>query len=160
MQEARRCGGLAYDTMFRQQAAGNTAVDWSRLNGTLYFVLFLAQASRGTNCSLCMESEQGDEDCVLVPVTSTPRQPGLVVPPRCKNLPQREGHEQVGGHGSRSHLRALRRDSPCFLWNQGECRYPQCKYRYCCVRCGGDHPITCCRSPGNKRDRERGPAGC
>ena len=87
-----------------------TVEDCRRKQGdgtALYFVLFLAQASRGTNCSLCMESEQGDEDCVLVPVTSTPRQPGLVVPPRCKNLPQREGHEQVGGHGSRSHPKYL-----------------------------------------------------
>ena len=31
-----------YDTMFCQQAAGNSAVDWWRLNGTLYSMSFLA----------------------------------------------------------------------------------------------------------------------
>ena len=32
----------------------------------------------------------------------------------------------------------------CFSWNQGECRYPACKYRHACTRCGGDHKIYQC----------------
>ena len=68
VREARRCGGrgwLAYDTMFRQQAAGNPEVDWSKLNPTLYAVTFLAQSGSGRNCVLCMESDHSEEDCAL-----------------------------------------------------------------------------------------------
>ena len=68
VREARRCGGrgwLAYDTMFRQQAAGNLDVDWSKLNPTLYAVTFLAQSGSGRNCVLCMESDHSEEDCAL-----------------------------------------------------------------------------------------------
>ena len=60
VREACRCGGRgwqAYDTMFRQQAAGNQDVDRSKLNPTLYSVTFLAQAGSGRNCVLCMESD-------------------------------------------------------------------------------------------------------
>jgi hypothetical protein len=36
-----------------------------------------------------------------------------------------------------------RRATPqcCFAWNQGECRYPRCRYRHACLHCGGDHPM-------------------
>ena len=60
VQEARQCGGkgwLAYDTMFRPQAAGNPEVDWLKSNPTLYAVTFLAQSGSGRNCVLCMESD-------------------------------------------------------------------------------------------------------
>ena len=67
VREARRCGGrgwLAYNTMFRQQAAGNLDVDWSKLNPTLYTVTFLAQSGSGRNCVLCMESDHMWSDSI------------------------------------------------------------------------------------------------
>ena len=27
----------------------------------------------------------------------------------------------------------------CFAWNQGDCRFPACKYRHVCACCAGDH---------------------
>ncbi len=58
--EARRCGGngwQAYDTMFRQQVAHSRAVDWSKLNNTLYAVTFLVQQlGKGKTCG---GSQQG-----------------------------------------------------------------------------------------------------
>ena len=47
-------GWQAYDSMFHQQAA---AVDWSKLNPTLYAVTFFTQSGTGKNCVLCMESD-------------------------------------------------------------------------------------------------------
>ena len=51
IREARRLGGkgwLAYDTMFRQQAATSNTVDWSQLISTLYAVTYLAQQGNRT----------------------------------------------------------------------------------------------------------------
>ena len=49
IQEAWRCGGtgwMAYDSMFRQQAANaKVALDWSKLNTSLYAVSFMPQMS-------------------------------------------------------------------------------------------------------------------
>ena len=54
VREARRCGGKgwqAYDSMFRQQAAHNSSVDWSVLNNLLYSTSFLTQQNqRGRTC--------------------------------------------------------------------------------------------------------------
>ena len=69
IREARRLGGkgwLAYDTMFRQQAATSNTVDWSQLNSTLYAVTFLAQQGNRTRpCALCMESDHREDECSL-----------------------------------------------------------------------------------------------
>ena len=50
VREARRCGGkgwLAYDQIFRQQAAVR-ATDWSKLNNSLYVTTFLQQQNGET----------------------------------------------------------------------------------------------------------------
>ena len=76
VRESRRCGGkgwLAYDAMFRQQVAGNDQADWSKLNSSLYAVSFLAQASGARSCTLCMEADHAEEECVLAPSKREPR---------------------------------------------------------------------------------------
>ena len=69
IREGRRLGGngwRSYNTMFRQQAALDPAVDWSKINSTLYAVSFVAQpGTRVRSCSLCMESDHREEDCSL-----------------------------------------------------------------------------------------------
>eukprot|EP00731_Ephydatia_muelleri_P012358 Em0006g1252a len=61
IREARRLGGrgwLAYDSMFRQQAAVLQSTDWSKLNSTLYAVTFLAQQG-GEGAVVCLLSGVG-----------------------------------------------------------------------------------------------------
>ena len=62
IREARRCGGtgwLAYDAMFRQQAAHAPGTDWSKLNTSLYTVTFMAQHNgRGRTCQHCLETSR------------------------------------------------------------------------------------------------------
>ena len=58
IREGRRLGGNGwrlYDTMFRQQAALDPTVDWSKINSTLYAVSFVTQqGSRVRSCWLAM----------------------------------------------------------------------------------------------------------
>ena len=71
LREARRCGGLGwrgYDSMFRQLAATDDAIDWSRLNPSLYATTFLAQQGGGGKmCHLCMGADHTQEECALTP---------------------------------------------------------------------------------------------
>ena len=157
VREARRCGGrgwLAYDSLFRQQAAGNPAVDWSKLNPTLYAVTFLAQSGSGKNCILCMEADHREDECAL--------SKGKVSPSVVK---QSASRDPPRGPGEVSHRfpRAKGRGA-CFSWNQGECSYPgYCRYRHFCSKCGGDHRQINCRfadregsrDPGRRQGRDR-----
>ena len=138
VQEARRCAGngwQAYDCYFRQQVAGNPAADWSRLNTALYAVTFLSQGNKnGTNCSLCMGSDHTSQECAI-----TLHQPRPMLPAK-RTL---SGSSELGGVDKDKR----RATTPCcFAWNQGECRYPRCKFRHTCLHCSGDHPMTKCGS--------------
>ena len=81
VREARRCGGLGwltYDTMFRQQAANSTGVDWTKLNTSLYAVTFLQQHSgRGHTCSHCLETDHEAAACALAPARAGTQLPVL-----------------------------------------------------------------------------------
>ena len=86
IREARRCGGsgwLAYDSMFRQQAANARGTDWAKLNTSLYTVTFMQQHNgRGRTCQHCLETDHDGVDCALAPVKPTTRparsqEPGL-----------------------------------------------------------------------------------
>lgn len=54
VRKARRCGGTGWQTqdiMFCQQVANNPLADWSKLNGSLYSVIFLVQQNgKGKTC--------------------------------------------------------------------------------------------------------------
>ena len=52
-----------HDRYFRQQVVGSSAADRSRLNLSLYAVIFLVQAGRGHSCPLCMECDHVEEEC-------------------------------------------------------------------------------------------------
>ena len=121
--------------MFRQQAAGNPAVDWSKLNPTLYAVTFLTQSGTGKNCVLCMESDHREEDCAL----SKSKGASSAVRPSSSRATQR-------GSGESSYRPPKGKGQfSCFAWNKGECNYFGCKYRHTCVKCGGEHRLTQCR---------------
>ena len=140
VREARRCGGkgwLAYDTHFRQQVVGNQSADWSKLNQSLYAVTFVAQGEREKckNCMLCLESDHTEEQCALyVPPQKAPK---------LANPGRRSANDQTSAESSMSRSRSGSRMA-CFAWNQGECRFPACKYRHVCVcaLCGGSPGTT------------------
>ena len=144
VREARRCGGngwLAYDTYFRQQVAGDPKADWSCLNTSLYAVTFLAQGGKGgQSCTTCMESDHTQYECAVSRHRSWSPAPAK----RTTFTPRAEPYVTDRGKRRSSSM-------CCFAWNQGDCRYPQCKYRHCCMHCSGDHPITRC--PTITRDR-------
>ncbi len=144
--EARRCGGKGWWTysMFRQQVAGNKEADWSKLNSSLYAVSFLAHAGGGKTCSLCMESDHGDEECALSPSKASGS--GGKHP---RPVARQEGAES-GNRFAKGKARMT-----CFAWNQGECSFPYCRYRHVCVKCSGDHRITQCRVVTAERDGPR-----
>ena len=72
LREARRCGGngwRAYDAMFRQLAATDDTIDWSRLNPSLYATTFMVQQGGGSRiCHLCMGADHVQDDCALAPL--------------------------------------------------------------------------------------------
>ena len=149
VREARRCGGrgwLAYDSYFRQQVVGDDSADWSRLNQSLYAVTFITQGDRerAKSCVRCLESDHMEEQCALYspPVKAMGSVKRGVVERSISDL--REAPSTSRGRGF-SRL-------ACFAWNQGDCRFPACKYRHICVRCSGDHRISRC--PWLRSDRD------
>ena len=137
VREARRCGGkrwLAYDSYFHQQAVGDDKADWSQLNQSLYTVTFITRGERtkGRCCVLCLESNHAEEQCALY--TPPPKQ--TYKKPAEKGAS--DGRDSGSGRGKGGGRMA------CFARNQGDCRFPACKYRHVCVRCSGDHRIAQC----------------
>ncbi len=136
--EARRCGGkgwLLYDAAFRQQISAYDAVDFSRINQSLYSTTFLAYSNRGQCCQTCMGSDHTQEECALFQAKNAVRGRQLVLEQGTReNKPRRwEGRRERG----RARL-------PCFAWNDGRCVHPHCKFDHICSRCFGNHKkITC-----------------
>ena len=144
VREARRCGGkgwLAYDTMFRQQVAGDDKADWSKLNSSLYAVSFLAQSGKGRSCTLCMEADHAEEECALArPTTHDFKQGGGHA---VRQPPSGSGN----AYGSR--FPRGREKMVCMAFNQGDCAYMHCKYSHSCMKCGSRaHPVIRCLSSG------------
>ena len=149
VREARRCGGkgwLAYDTMFRQQAANNVKVDWSVLNTSLYANTFLAQQNtRGKTCQWCLETDHAATSCALAPATQ------LWQPGRPSRVPQREWNQEERRPGrGKPEVRGA-----CFAWNDGRCTLPYCQFKHVCSKCGStEHKESLCSQahPGQPRE--------
>ena len=92
--EARRWGGrgwLLYDSAFHQQITSFDAVDFSKINQSLYSTTFLAYGAGAKFCPECMMADHSQEECALHP--SAPCQWC-----RCR---------ECGGVGERSHTSDL-----------------------------------------------------
>ena len=146
LREARRCGGegwRSYDAMFRQLAATDATMDWSRLNPSLYATTFLArQGGGGKSCHLCMDVDHSAEECALAPLL-----------PRPTKMLTDGKEEKSGGAPGPKPGAAVRdprgrrwSDQPCYLWNEGRCTFPYCRYRHICTRCRGEHRAVQCSS--------------
>ncbi len=137
--EAQRCGGrgfVAYDSLFRQQMTSFDAVDFSKINQSLYSTTFLAQRGRGKFCSICTASDHGQEECALQPSRAVPTvrmsHPG----------PSREEYRPQGFELPRK----KRRRGACYAWNDGRCEAENCPFEHACSRCAGPHKRWSCRS--------------
>ena len=150
IREARRLGGrgwLAYDSMFRQQAAVSQSTDWSKLNSTLYAVTFLAQqGGKVRSCVYCLESDHVEEDCSLAP-----KQQSLGG--------KRENVYNTPANRDQAAAPPSRQRQVCFAWNEGRCQYPYCRFRHVCIRCQGDHRVTQCRQQSVQSHRGSGGSG-
>ncbi len=150
VREARRCGGrgwLAYDTMFRQQAAVKPDSDWSKLNNSLYSVTFMAQQNgRGRTCIHCLETDHSVSECALAPA------------PRPGRHPQQQKDYATE---ERSYRRSERSERICYSWNDGRCAVPYCRYKHVCAKCqSGDHKaVNCPTYPTPKQGGQGGKPG-
>ena len=131
VREARRNGGegwRSYDTIFRQNAASNPALDWSILDSALYSSTFLVQRSQsGIFCHHCFCSDHSSKDCALQPFAE-----------------ERKG--QFFRQSSRASTHAGITAIPiCLSWNKGKCiKGAACKYRHSCATCPGSHQACNC----------------
>ena len=121
VREARRCGGkgwLAYDMMFRQQAANNPKVDWSVINNSLYSTTFLGQQNnRGRTCQWCMETDHTSVNCAMAPTVTAPSRQG------------RSFQRDVFSDERQLSFKRPEARGACFAWNEGRCTLPYCRYK-------------------------------
>ncbi len=133
--EARRCGGrgwLLYDDAFRQQMPSFEAVDFSKINQSLYLTTFLAYGggrARAKFCPDCLMADHAQEDCALHPNRS---------------LPVVQLWEMEGRRPPPEPRRKRRRAGPCYAWNEGRCSYTNCRFEHVCLHCSGDHKKSSC----------------
>ena len=141
IREAQRNGGdgwAIYDKIFRQNAQGDSSVDWSKLDSSLHSSTFLAfQSGPGTFCPLCFDCDHSQIECALFPLSPVGPQPP---PNQLMPVPWPIPKPPVG----------RRPDIPpiCVSWNKGRCfRAPApCNYRHICILCGREnHPARDCR---------------
>ena len=150
VREARRCGGkgwLAYDMMFRQQAANNPKVDWSVINNSLYSTTFLAQQNnRGRTCQWCMETDHTSANCAMAPTVTAPSRQGRFSQRDAFSDERRLSFKRPEARGA------------CFAWNEGRCTLPYCRYKHICAKCGSsDHKDShCTRSAPNRSVEQEG----
>ena len=146
--EARRSGGrgwLLYDTAFRQQIVSFEAVDFSKINQSLYSTTILVYGSvKPRFCPDYMMADHAHEDCALHPNRS---------------LPVVQMRDLEGRQRGQEPRRKRGRIGPCYAWNEGKCHYQQCRYEHLCSHCLGEHRKANCKWGGGERLREAGPPG-
>ena len=127
---------LVYDQNFRQEAAGNTSLQWAKAEPSLYAQCFTGQEISKENwCSRCHGVDHQSADCPY-------------------------GHRKrtwSGGPGAVSvsqHRAAAtggRDQQLCIKFNRygGDCKFrKECKFLHACSSCKGPHPVSKCRAGG------------
>ena len=134
--EARRCGGqgwLLYNSAFRQQITSFDAVDFSKINQSLYSTTFLGYGAGARFYPECMIADHSQEECALHPNRALPVvqmqevRRGRREEPRPREEPHPrppDGYKQRAG-----------RRGPCFQWNDGRCTHPYCRFEHVCSHC-------------------------
>ena len=130
--------GLAwvrYDAAFRRQAAISGNKKWSQINPSLYSISFTGRAQIVTRCDLCFSTSHATKLCALQV------DPDPELPTRIKAVEA----AVVSLAARRTPIQTDRQ--VCRLWNMNRCRFPKCRYRHECSRCGENHPMVSCMKP-------------
>ena len=152
--EARRCGGrgwLLYDAAFRQQMTSFEAVDFGRINQSLYSTTFLAYGGGRTKaCTECMMADHAREECALHPNRSLP----VVQLKEAGRAATRESWRAPRELERPSEKKRRVRRGVCFAFNEGVCKFgPDCRFDHQCTVCKvyGDHGAAQCKEEGGRR---------
>ena len=139
--EAIRSGGdgwKSYDSIFRQNAAEDPELDWSKLDTSLHSSTFLAQrAEHGSFCSICFGTDHNNRECAMRSFsTGTP------------SLQSQELSKQKARYSANV-------VPICIRWNKGACIRKDCRFRHTCATCPGSHRAAECplTQPGSMYKR-------
>lgn len=127
---------VAYDRLYRRQAASQRSLDWGLEDSALYNEAFVGQAKVITRCNHCLSDNHQTEECpeFLAGCLLAPRR---FMPPQPHITPSQE---------------------VCRRFNEGRCNYPACKYKHTCSNCGSLHPaISCATDIQKPKVRDRSP---
>ena len=125
---------VVYDLNFRQEAASRDSTDWAHLDPSLFAQCFTGQAKQNEAwCKVCHSLDHSSDQCPISP--PPPKRPKLTT-----------------NHSSPTPRISY---EVCRCYNRGTCTEEECRYRHCCSRCYGAHPISRC-STG--QDSQQAPA--
>ena len=128
-------GWLAYDSLFRQQAAADPSLRWDSLNADLFNIT----VSDKSHCHLCLSTDHRTDDCALAQSRDVKTQLALQT---VEVRPKPSSREK---------------DIPiCRSFNSFPhpgCRVQNCRYRHVCSACQRQHKALECPS----RKSQEGP---
>lgn len=138
---------IVYDQNFRQEAAGQPAQSWAKVDPSIYSLCFTGQARSSENwCSLCQSLDHATGDCPARPSRKRPWSAGGSQPWPAGSQP---GPYQRAGSSKRE------QHPVCVKYNKydGDCRFGKlCKFQHVCSSCREAHPASRCKSTGENRD--------
>ena len=141
IREAQRHGGngwIAYDKVFRQQAAIDSTLQWNTIHPGIQASTLLGQTpGQGVFCTLCREPDHKSMGCALS-YLQEPQSPAWpIVPTPAGTAASLRGRQSL-----------KRRQTPeqrvCRSWNRGECMFQNCNYRHVCASCSRQHKARDC----------------
>ena len=119
---------LIYDQNFRMDAAAQSL---SKVDPSTYAQCFTWQSLTLENwCTLCQSLDNSSLRCPLRP-------------------PKRPWEAAFGRNNPEPAFGRNKTPEQCKKYNQynGDCKYGKgCRYQHTCSGCGGDHPVTKCKS--------------
>ena len=134
--------GLAwvrYDASFRRQAAITSNRKWSQINPSLYSICFTGCALAVKRCELCLSAAHTTKQCALL------SDPDSELPDRLKAV--ESVMVSLASRLPTAHMDKGKRPMTaeiCRLYNENCCRFPKCRYRHLCAKCGNGHPACSC----------------
>ena len=135
---------VVYDRQYRREALARKDLNWSVQDSRLYNEAFTGRAKAIARCNVCLQDDHSASSC-----PRKPHQPMLAWLPDASAWP---------GAGFTAHRTQSQQASICRRWNEGRCKFPNCKYR---LACGGAHMVLECtqkRSSQRSRSPIRGNA--
>ena len=141
-------GWLTYDSVFRQNNAGETA-KWNVLDPSLHTAHIVQGGLKVIPCRICNGVDHTPDECAVAPLVPVVKRPRTV---------RDRGDSEACTAILPSQARI------CLSWNKGKCKFPgSCYYRHVCLSCGGGHRQRDCEAghqgphgpPRQKFDNQR-----